>query len=114
MAGLQIAQSELSTGNGDGGAGKTGVADDAVECGGVLRLLARNAEGLLVRFAGLLGSGLLRSGLTGIARVSWNECAKTCGTGSEGCAKYASRMARKRVAHASRPEMSGMKPGIAH
>jgi len=114
LASLQIAQSELSAGNGDGSAGKAGVADDAVERGGILRLLTGYAEGLRIRFARLLGGGLLRSGLTRIARSKYGGRAKAGRTGSEGCAKYASRMARERVAHASRPEMSGMKPGIAH
>ena len=114
MAGLQIAQSELSTGNGDGNPGEARVTDDAVERGGILRLLTGYAEGLRIRFARLLGGGLLRSGLTRIACSKYGGRAKAGHTGGEGCAKYASRMARERVAHASRPEMSGMKPGIAH
>lgn len=72
LAALQIAESELSAGNGNGGAGRARVAHDAVESGCVLRLLAGDAKRLCVRVAGLLGGGLLPGGLARIARVGWN------------------------------------------
>ena len=114
LAGLQTPQPENCARNRNGDVRETGVANNAVECGGVLRLLTRDAKNLSCGLARLLRGRLLRRRLMKIAGITRCGGAETYGAGSEGCAKCGSGMPRDRIAHESRPEISGMEQGVAH
>ena len=114
LAGLQTPQRKNCARNRNGDVRKTGVANDAIERSGVLRLLTGDAKNLPCRFARLLRGWLLRCRLMKIASITRGRCAEAHGAGSEGCAKGGSGMPRDRIAHESRPEMSGMEQGVAH
>src|SRR5439155_12541194 len=111
---LQAAQSKNCARNGNGDVRKTGVAKDAIECGGVLGLLTRDAKNLPHGLARLLRGWLLRHRLTKIAGITRGRSAEAHGAGSEDCATSRSGMPRDRIAHESRPEIFGMEQGGAH